>query len=129
MCRTILCSQHAKPVKWVRILKSTDNNSSNDSTSPRGFRYQRCEENKILQWIISNQRHSEVKGIAMWKTLECSNQVPGRSYQSMKERFRKRIAPNIQLYQLEPEEVEKFKLNIPVYHNRLKVKKEKINTC
>jgi len=62
--------------------------------------YTRSEEKNIIQWIIENNRHSEIKGIKLWRELEKSNQVPGRTSQSMKERFRKHILPKIQHYQL-----------------------------
>ena len=45
----------------------------------------------------------------MWQILESCNEVPRRSYQSMKERFRKTILPNIQHYQLEEDQVDCFK--------------------
>ena len=67
--------------------------------SSRGNPYSRSEELKIIHWIIEQKRFSEVSGIKMWKTLEDCNLLPGRSYQSMKERFRKHILPNIQNYQ------------------------------
>ena len=70
--------------------------------------YTRSEEKNIIQWIIENKRHSEIKGIKMWRELEKSNEVPGRSCQSMKERFRKHILPKIQHYQLKKDQVVLF---------------------
>merc|ERR1712173_524198 len=88
---------------------SSFDNLSTASTSTKASKgttpYKKSEEKNILEWIIRNGRYSETKGIAMWKILEGSNEVPGRSHQSMKERFRKHIAPNIQHYQLDEEEV------------------------
>ena len=92
-------------------VKSSEEHLSVVSTaSSKGNPYIRSEEKKILDWIIKTGRYSEVKGIAMWRILEASNEVPGRSYQSMKERFRKHIANDIQHYGLKEDEVAKFKL-------------------
>ena len=49
--------------------------------------YENLEELKIIQWIIRQNRYSEIGGIKLWKDLEFSNEVPGRSYHSMKERL------------------------------------------
>jgi len=92
--------------------KSSEGQVSSASATSKGNPYKRSEEKKILEWIIKTKRYSETKGIAMWKILESSNEVPNRSHQSMKERFRKNIAPNIQHYQLDEEDVAKFRLYI-----------------
>merc|ERR1712083_1099884 len=91
-------------------LSSEEHLSVVSTASSKGNSYKRSEEKKILDWIIKTGRYSEVKGIAMWRILEASNEVPGRSYQSMKERFRKHIANDIQHYGLKEDEVTKFKL-------------------
>ena len=85
-----------------------DNMSTISTASSTKNLYTRSEEENIIQWIIENKRHSEIKGIKMWKELEESNEVPGRTCQSMKERFRKHILPKIQHYQLEKEQVVLF---------------------
>ena len=98
--------------------KKSDDTLSTISTVLRGKPYERNEEMKIIQWIIANQRYSEVKGIAMWKRLQNSNNVPGRTYLSLKERFLKQIAPNIQHYNLKEDAVEKFRLYLPLKNNK-----------
>ena len=84
------------------------------ASSKRGNPYSRAEEKKIIQWIIEQNRFSEVSGIKMWKILGGCNVLPGRSDQSMKERFRKHILPNIQHYQdkdISKDDIDRFKLN------------------
>ena len=81
--------------------------------SSRGNPYSRSEELKIIRWIIEQKRFSEVSGIKMWKILEACNVLPNRSHQSMKERFRKHILPNIQHYQdqnISKDDIEHFKM-------------------
>ena len=87
---------------------STISNSTHHST--RGNPYSRNEEQKIIEWIVEHKRFSEVKGIAMWKILEFSGILPGRSHQSIKERFRKHILPNINHYAMDESDREAFKL-------------------
>jgi len=85
-----------------------DNMSTISTASSSKNLYTRSEEKNIIQWIIENNRHSEIKGIKLWRELEKSNQVPGRTSQSMKERFRKHILPKIQHYQLKKDQVVLF---------------------
>ena len=61
----------------------------------------------------------------MWEILESCNEVPGRSYQSMKERFRKTILPNIQNYQLEKDQVDRFMAHAQVLKSKAKKKPNK----
>ena len=72
--------------------------------------YENIEELKIIQWIIRQNRYSEIGGIKLWKDLEFCNAVPGRSYHSMKNRFRRHILPNIHNFQLEKDQVEHFRM-------------------
>merc|ERR1711997_76883 len=92
-----------------RARDDEDDNMSTISTASSSKNlYTRSEEQNIIQWIIENNRHSEIKGIKLWRELEKSNQVPGRTSQSMKERFRKHILPKIQHYQLKRDQVVLF---------------------
>ena len=85
--------------------------------------YENLEELKIIQWIIRQNRYSEIGGIKLWKDLEFSNEVPGRSYHSMKERFRRHILPNVQNFQLEKDQVERFRMHSQGSKSEAKKKK------
>ena len=87
-----------------------ENMSTVSKASSRGNPYKNSEDKKIIQWIIKQSRYSETGGNKMWEILESCNEVPGRSYQSMKERFRKNIMPNIQHYQLQKDQVDRFRM-------------------
>ena len=101
-----------------------ENMSTVSKASSRGGNpYKNSEDQKIIQWIIKQSRYSEVGGIKMWEILESCNEVPGRSYQSMKERFRKNIMPNIQHYQLEKDQVDRFRMYSQGSKSKAKKKK------
>ena len=95
--------------KEKRKTKKRDNEDDNiPKASSRKNLYTRSEEKKILKWIRKNKRHSDTKGIKMWRELAESNKVPGRTCQSMKERFRKHILPKIQDFKLKKAQVDLF---------------------
>ena len=81
------------------------------STSSSSYRrsYSFSEEQKIVKWIAKTQRYTEVNGIAMWKLMADSKVLGDRSYQSMKERFRKHIIGKIDMYDLTESEKAAFK--------------------
>ena len=74
---------------------------SHRSKTPRfggSFRsryYDQEEEKAILNFIVNNKRYSEVNGKSLWIMMEEKHVVANRSWQSMKERYRKYIAPNL----------------------------------
>ena len=110
-----------------QVIVDSDSDSDNISTvSSKGNPYSRSEELKILQWIAKQRRFTETSGIAMWRALEMSGEVKGRSHQSMKERFRKHILPNIDVYDIEEEDKQTFKMHRNTkYSKRQSVKPKK----
>ncbi|TRY63935.1 hypothetical protein TCAL_14361 [Tigriopus californicus] len=67
-----------------------------------GHFFTRNEDQKIIDFIVENRRFGEVGGNTLWKLMEARNILPDRTSQSMKERFRKRIMPNLHLFDIEP---------------------------
>ena len=65
--------------------------------------YSKEEDVKILNFIIKNKRGNE-----LWKVIEARHLLEDRSWQSMKERFRKIILPKISQYDLDPAIASKF---------------------
>ena len=62
----------------------------------RGFRpqanyYTREEDQKILGYILEGHYSRNVKGRALWSMMEKAGLLPGRTWQSMRERFMKSI--------------------------------------
>ena len=70
--------------------------------------YVRAEDLAILGFIADNKRYGDVGGVEMWKLMEEREVVVGRSWQSMKERFRKKILTNIKKYNLSKEHLRGF---------------------
>ena len=50
---------------------------------------------KILGFILDNGRSADTGGVSLWQLMEYRKVVEGRSWQSMKERFRKSILKRI----------------------------------
>ena len=89
---------------------STEGSPANSSV--RGFRsnanyYTTAEDLKILEFMVTNRRF-DVGGRAMWETLESRAVLPGRTWHSIKERFRKVIIKKIRSYGLSEETIEMF---------------------
>ena len=70
--------------------------------------YSKDEDVKIINFIIDNKRFEDVKGNELWKVIVQRNVVVGRSWQSLKERFRKTILPKINQYGVDKEIIAKF---------------------
>ena len=81
-----------------------------EGSAPREARmsYSRAEDLAILGFIADNKRFGDVGGVEMWKLMEQREVLMGRSWQSMKERFRKRILINIKSYNLSKEQLKGF---------------------
>lgn len=60
--------------------------------------YSTDEDLKILKFIIHYQRYADIKGNQLWKEMEEKHICFNRSWQSMKERFRKSIIGNLSFY-------------------------------
>jgi len=70
--------------------------------------YTAREDATILGFIAENRRQGDVGGVELWKLMEERKVVEGRSWQSMKERFRKTILKKIKSYGLSAEQVKAF---------------------
>jgi len=92
-----------------------DTNVTNNKKKTKPYTIE--EDKKILKYITDNNRYNDTGGRAMWEVME-ERQICGtRTYQSMKERFRKRILKNIKNYGLNDEQVKHFKKQLPSEKN------------
>ena len=73
-----------------------------------GNYYSKAEDVKIVQFIADNKRFQDTKGNELWKVMEERNVLEGRTWQSMKERFRKVIINKINQYGFEKNVVNQF---------------------
>ena len=71
-------------------------------------RYRRQEDQAIVAFIAGNRRYGDVGGRQLWKLMEERGVVKGRSWQSLKERFRKTILKKIRSYELTGEQLRGF---------------------
>ena len=71
--------------------------------------YTKEEDLKILRYILDNRRMADTNGNTLWKLMEERKVLEERSWQSMKERFRKRIRNNLASYALSPKEMKDLK--------------------
>lgn len=95
-----------------------------------GYRkpYTRVEEREILNYIIEHNAYNRLRGISLWQEMEKAN-IGERSYQSLKEHFRKVIIGKVcdkqrNYYRLDEDKVEKI---ISGYQATAKDEKKKLN--
>ncbi|RXG71711.1 hypothetical protein Avbf_02554 [Armadillidium vulgare] len=88
---------------------SSDSEEDIVPKSKRVKNYTEVEDELILDYICKHDLFSSVKGNTMWVDLENKKLLPGRSWHSLKERFRKRILPRLHKYKNVNERIiEKF---------------------
>lgn len=64
-----------------------------------GYRrpYTRAEEAEILKYIFNKNAYYHLRGNKFWKDMEEEGVIEGRTYQSLKEHFRKKIVRNMRI--------------------------------
>ena len=83
------------------------------NSSMRGYRrnanyYTTAEDEKIIDYIIKHNKFTGLAGNALWVEMERNGILPGRSWGSLKERFRKVILKQIKIYNLSEKNEKKF---------------------
>ena len=86
-----------------KVAADTEEETEDRTVAGKSKFYSNKEDLLILGYISQRDRHMDVGGVELWRSLEERGTVPGRSWQGMKERFRKVIMKNIQLYDLTEE--------------------------
>ena len=72
--------------------------------------YCKNEQQEILDWIVENEAFKGLKGNEIWKKMEEENVGRGRSWQSLKEHFRKTLIGQLHTFQLSDEIQSNFKV-------------------
>jgi len=86
-----------------------------NTTASRRDPFRPEEDVQIIRFIADSKRYADVKGNTLWEFIEkkCPKVCPGRTSQSLKERFRKRIVPKLDAFvqskDLTKAELERFK--------------------
>lgn len=88
--------------------------------------YCQTEEKKIVDYIIEHDAFHRIKGDKLWKEMEASEIILKRSWQSLKEHFRKHIIYDLHLprYNLDEKNLQLFR----EYFYRQSVKRGKNKT-
>ena len=120
--QVLLASSHksSKPEVALAYKCEADNKVGNSdhtirTTALRRDPFRPEEDVQILRFIADSGRYADVKGNTLWEFIEkkCPKVCPGRTSQSLKERFRKRIIPKIDSFEqskdLTKAEIERFK--------------------
>lgn len=104
---------HGKTVQSFSSSEESGQEENRDvdyanTTSYTANTYTLMEDQTILDYISNTCRYSQVNGNALWKLMEDRNLLDGRTWQSMKERFRKRIIHRLERYKLSSQNLERF---------------------
>ncbi|XP_021942793.1 uncharacterized protein LOC110841492 isoform X2 [Zootermopsis nevadensis] len=70
--------------------------------------YLQAEEEEIVNYVVRHNAYGLVKGTALWKLMEENMVCKKRTWQSMKERFLKKILPNIKSFNLSESQIALF---------------------
>ena len=94
--------RHFGASKSDMLKADRDHNISKQNAGRKNCNFYSKEEDlKIISFIVDNKRFLDVGGNELWKIMEERAVLDGRSWQSMKERFRKVISPKINQYKLD----------------------------
>ena len=90
-----------KDAKSHKRLMTTDNieypSLTNITTKRLKRNFSEEEDLEILKFLVKNKKFSETNDNKLWALMENYNVISRRSAQSMKERFNKKISPNLTL--------------------------------
>ncbi|XP_071452854.1 telomeric repeat-binding factor 2-interacting protein 1-like isoform X2 [Hetaerina americana] len=75
--------------------------------------YNESERLAMINWIIKNKSYASVGGNSLWMDMEKEEVCQGRSWQSLKEHFKKKVLPSINTFGLSEKHVKCFKKRRP----------------
>ena len=84
-------------MKWYKESTIQYPSLTNITTTRLKRNYSEEEDVKILKFLIKHRMFSQTKDDKLWSVMEEQNVILRRSGQSMKDRFNKKISPNITL--------------------------------
>lgn len=90
--------EDASDVHYRKITIAPKVTRFSKQTTSSGHPYHAYEDEAIIKYIISSGRYDELKGNAFWQNAEEDKICVERTWQSMKERFRKHIVSNLNKY-------------------------------
>ncbi|XP_067127617.1 uncharacterized protein [Centruroides vittatus] len=66
--------------------------------------YTHQDDKLIIGYVLKTKGYNDVKGRRYWREMQDRKVLPQRTWQSLKERFIKRIIPNIHTFDLDPKQ-------------------------
>ncbi|GAB6021545.1 Telomeric repeat-binding factor 2-interacting protein 1 [Chamberlinius hualienensis] len=87
-------------------VKNDENKLQTLMFKRRGYSYN--EQMTMLKYICKNKLQSEIGGNQIWKRMEEKNLLRERSWQSMKEHFRKKVLPQLHSYKISDNDKDQF---------------------
>ncbi|XP_033607789.1 uncharacterized protein LOC111865494 isoform X3 [Cryptotermes secundus] len=109
---------------WERqSLKSSALEEPSDQLNRNANYYTEAEDKALLNFVVQRERYSETGGVRLWKLMERKQVLPGRSWQSMKERYRKVLTRKLDQYL--PSDVVNQIMKAEIRGSKWKMKKRK----
>ena len=99
----------------LSFLDDKDDDDEYDNSKKSNMKYAKApytrkEDEEIVEWIVKNQAYKDLKGNKVWEEMEVDEVGRGRTYQSLKERFKKKIITQIHTFSLSEDVVSNFKV-------------------
>ena len=93
-------------VTRAQLIEADNNQEKEDKRDKSSSRvpYTRSDDEAILKYILTHKEYSRVGGKKLWVEMEEKEVVAGRTWQSLKEHFKKKIMDNIQSFKFLTEE-------------------------
>ena len=89
-------------VTETQLIEADNNNEKEIKGEKRP--YTRSEDEAILKYILTHEEYSRVGSKMLWVEMEEKEVVAGRTWQSLKEHFKKKIMDNIRTFKFLTEE-------------------------
>ena len=89
-------------VTETQLIEADNNNEKEIKGEKRP--YTKSEDEAILKYILTHEEYSRVGSKMLWVEMEEKEVVAGRTWQSLKEHFKKKIMDNIRTFKFLTEE-------------------------
>ena len=135
LCATRKWSEIHRVEVGERVSDIEDEEEATEPVKRRGnmfksnrMAYCRKEQERIVQWIIENKGYNYLRGNLLWKKMERDEVGRGRSYQSLKEHFRKVIITQIHTFKLSKDIVDNFQVGMGLKEDDIVKSRITLNT-
>ena len=104
--KKILTNLDKFKVTRAQLIEADNNQEKEDKRDKSSSRvpYTRSDDEAILKYILTHKEYSRVGSKMLWVEMEEKEVVAGRTWQSLKEHFKKKIMGNIRTFKFLTEE-------------------------